>query len=83
MSVRTRPPFRADHVGSLLRPPALLAARDDFANGRISKDALRLAEDAAILPLHHQVNIWAMRRGLAYAPRMDELTLVTWLRPAP
>lgn len=48
MSVRTRPPFRADHVGSLLRPPALLVARDDFANGRISKDALRSAEDAAI-----------------------------------
>jgi len=32
---RTKPPFRADHVGSLLRPPALLRARDDFAAGRI------------------------------------------------
>jgi peptide/nickel transport system substrate-binding protein len=44
---------------------------------------LALAEDAALLPLHHQVNVWAMRRGLAYAPRMDELTLATQLRPAP
>jgi 5-methyltetrahydropteroyltriglutamate--homocysteine methyltransferase len=46
--MRTTPPFRADHVGSLLRPPELLAARDDFAAGRIDAAALRAAEDAAI-----------------------------------
>jgi 5-methyltetrahydropteroyltriglutamate--homocysteine methyltransferase len=43
-----RPPFRADHVGSLLRPRALLAAREDFAAGRISGERLREMEDAAI-----------------------------------
>ncbi len=43
-----RPPFRADHVGSLLRPPELLRARDDFAAGRISADDLRAIENAAI-----------------------------------
>ncbi len=43
-----RPPFRADHVGSLLRPPEVLQARDDFAAGRISADDLRGVEDAAI-----------------------------------
>jgi len=43
-----RPPFRADHVGSLLRPRELLQARDDFAAGRISADDLRGLEDAAI-----------------------------------
>jgi 5-methyltetrahydropteroyltriglutamate--homocysteine methyltransferase len=43
-----RPPFRADHVGSLLRPPAVLRARDDFAAGRITADELRDTEDAAI-----------------------------------
>jgi methionine synthase II (cobalamin-independent) len=43
-----RPPFRADHVGSLLRPPELLRARDDFAAGRIDGDELRGIEDAAI-----------------------------------
>src|SRR4051812_38949115 len=42
-------PFRADHVGSLLRPPELLAARDDFSANRISADQLREAEDAAVL----------------------------------
>jgi 5-methyltetrahydropteroyltriglutamate--homocysteine methyltransferase len=48
MTVRSAPPFRADHVGSLLRPPELLAARDDFAAGRIDVSALRAAEDRAI-----------------------------------
>jgi methionine synthase II (cobalamin-independent) len=43
-----RPPFRADHVGSLLRPKELLRARDDFAAGRISADELRATEDEAI-----------------------------------
>src|SRR3954466_6870242 len=45
---RTKPPFRADHVGSLLRPARLHAARDDFAAGRIDADALREVEDEAI-----------------------------------
>jgi 5-methyltetrahydropteroyltriglutamate--homocysteine methyltransferase len=48
MSPRTSPPFRADHVGSLLRPPELLAARDDFAAGRITAEQLRAVEDTAI-----------------------------------
>jgi methionine synthase II (cobalamin-independent) len=43
-----RPPFRADHVGSLLRPPEVLRARADFAAGRIGADELRSIEDAAI-----------------------------------
>jgi len=46
--MRTTPPFRADHVGSLLRPQALLKAREDFAAGRISAEALREIEDQAI-----------------------------------
>jgi 5-methyltetrahydropteroyltriglutamate--homocysteine methyltransferase len=45
---RTSPPFRADHVGSLLRPARLLAARDDFAAGTIDAAALRAIEDEAI-----------------------------------
>src|SRR5262249_30348636 len=43
-----RPPFRADHVGSLLRPPEVLRAREDFAAGRLGADRLREIEDAAI-----------------------------------
>ncbi|TNY36358.1 5-methyltetrahydropteroyltriglutamate--homocysteine S-methyltransferase [Thermomonospora catenispora] len=46
--MRQTPPFRADHVGSLLRPPELLAARADAAAGRIDRARLREIEDAAI-----------------------------------
>jgi 5-methyltetrahydropteroyltriglutamate--homocysteine methyltransferase len=46
--MRSTPPFRADHVGSLLRPPQLLAAREDFASGRIDRAQLRAVEDDAI-----------------------------------
>src|SRR5512146_1103205 len=45
---RVTPPFRADHVGSLLRPATLLADRFDFTAGRIDADDLKEAEDAAI-----------------------------------
>jgi 5-methyltetrahydropteroyltriglutamate--homocysteine methyltransferase len=48
MSPRTTPPFRADHVGSLLRPPALLKAREDFKAGTIDAEELRGVEDGAI-----------------------------------
>jgi 5-methyltetrahydropteroyltriglutamate--homocysteine methyltransferase len=48
MARRTSPPFRADHVGSLLRPRRLLQARDDFAAGRITADDLHAVEDEEI-----------------------------------
>src|SRR5438128_288977 len=48
MGTRLKPPFRADHVGSLLRPQRLLRARQERAAGRISADELRAVEDAAI-----------------------------------
>ena len=45
---RKRPPFRADHVGSLLRPPALKAARERRAKGEISAAELAAIEDSEI-----------------------------------
>jgi 5-methyltetrahydropteroyltriglutamate--homocysteine methyltransferase len=48
MAARTRPPFRADHVGSLLRPKHLLEARAEHADGAISADQLHEIEDEAI-----------------------------------
>lgn len=41
-------PFRADHVGSLLRPPAVTEARAQYAAGRISREQLAAVEDEAI-----------------------------------
>ncbi|HXX86601.1 MAG TPA: 5-methyltetrahydropteroyltriglutamate--homocysteine S-methyltransferase [Casimicrobiaceae bacterium] len=48
MSARSKPPFRADHVGSFLRPPELLDARERRRKGEISREALRAVEDTAI-----------------------------------
>jgi 5-methyltetrahydropteroyltriglutamate--homocysteine methyltransferase len=43
-----KPPFRAEHIGSLLRPKTLLEQRGKFARGEIGADALTAAEDTAI-----------------------------------
>ena len=48
MSGRTTPPFRADHVGSFLRPKFLLDAREQKARGEMGAEQLREVEDRAI-----------------------------------
>jgi len=48
MTHRDKPPFRADHVGSFLRPKELLDAREKQQKGEITREALRKVEDAAI-----------------------------------
>ena len=66
MSIRTTPPFRADHVGSLLRPKSLLAARAEHEAGRLSAEQLRADEDAAIrdaVALQQEVGLRAITDG--------------------
>lgn len=48
MASHGNPPFRADHVGSLLRPKHLLQAREKRQKGELSTDALKALEDEAI-----------------------------------
>src|SRR5438552_15395160 len=48
MGARNTPPFRADHVGSFLRPEFLLDAREKFRDGAIAAEQLRKVEDEAI-----------------------------------
>jgi 5-methyltetrahydropteroyltriglutamate--homocysteine methyltransferase len=48
MTVRSSPPFRADHVGSLLRPKRLSEARAKFKTGEIGIAAARAVEDGCI-----------------------------------
>jgi 5-methyltetrahydropteroyltriglutamate--homocysteine methyltransferase len=48
MALRDTPPYRADHVGSLLRPKSLLQARKDHEEGRLPAEDLRAQEDEAI-----------------------------------
>jgi len=60
------PPFRADHVGSLLRPPEVLGARTDCAQGRISADRLREIEDDAIrdaVRMQEEIGLQAVTDG--------------------
>jgi len=66
LSIRTTPPFRADHVGSLLRPRSLLAARAEHEAGRLSAEQLRADEDAAIsaaVALQQEVGLRAITDG--------------------
>ncbi len=63
---RDKPPFRADHVGSLLRPPALLEAREKRRKGEISAEDLRALEDDAIrevVKLQESVGLKAVTDG--------------------
>ncbi len=48
IDAQRNPPFRADQVGSLVRPDVLVRAREDFTAGKIDATALRGIEDAAI-----------------------------------
>jgi 5-methyltetrahydropteroyltriglutamate--homocysteine methyltransferase len=70
---RARPPFRADHVGSLLRPPRLHRARDDLAAGRITAEQLRAVEDEEI------VRAIAMQEDVGLRSATDgEFRRATW-----
>jgi 5-methyltetrahydropteroyltriglutamate--homocysteine methyltransferase len=51
MAVSSRPPFRADHVGSFLRPQELLALRDKVKKGEATRTQLRDLEDKSIRDL--------------------------------
>jgi 5-methyltetrahydropteroyltriglutamate--homocysteine methyltransferase len=64
--VRSAPPFRGDHVGSLLRPQELLDVRQGHAEGRLSDEELRAAEDAAIadvVRLQHDAGLQTVTDG--------------------
>ena len=57
------------------------ASVDEKRREALARDAMRLAmRDHAVIPLHHQVTTWAMRKALAYAPRTDEFTFAHHFR---
>ena len=62
---------------------ASLSELDEGKRERMLIDVQRMAaEDVAIIPLHIQTNIWAMRRTLQHSARVDELTRAQDVRPA-
>ena len=72
-SWRDLPPFRADHVGSLLRPAGLLDARARHAAGEIGAEALREVEDAAV------AEVVALQRDAGLQTATDgELRRTSW-----
>src|ERR1700758_4851324 len=66
MDCNTTPPFRADHVGSLLRPPELLRARAEREAGSLSAEELRRVEGAAIrdvVRMQEEIGLQAVTDG--------------------
>ena len=66
MGRRTKPPFRADHVGSLLRTAPLKEARAKRERGEISADALKAVEDreiAGIIKKQEEIGLQAVTDG--------------------
>ena len=64
--LRTKPPFRADHVGSLLRPAAIKTAREQLAKGEISQAALKAIEDreiARVIKKQEEIGLQAITDG--------------------
>lgn len=60
-----------------------LATVDDNERNQLLQEASQLViEDFGILPLHYEVTPWAMRKGLTYAPRVDQYTLAFEITPA-
>ena len=81
MTARTKPPFRADHVGSLLRPTEILDARAKVAKGQMSADQLRKIEDKHIkdaVALQENVGLKAVtdgdyRRGMWHIDFLEQI----------
>ncbi len=72
--------YANERVDSLLEKA--LSTIDDRAREKQIQDAVGIAmSELGIIPLHHQVNTWATRRGIGYTPRTDEYTLAFQFRP--
>ena len=59
-----------------------LATVDDAKREKLLQQATEIGiGDLGIIPLHHQVNLWAARKGIIYTPRTDERTLAREFKP--
>ena len=66
MAIKPTPPFRVEHVGSLLRPDYLLEARKKFDNKEVTAEQLKEIEDRAIIEaikLQREVGIKGITDG--------------------
>ncbi len=59
-----------------------LATIDDSIREKLLERATEIAiSDVAIVPLHHQVSVWGMRKSIRYTPRADDFTLAHLVQP--
>lgn len=59
-----------------------LASVKEAERNRLAREAGRLAlGDTALIPLHHQITTWAMKKGIGYAPRIDEFSFAWQFKP--
>lgn len=80
MGASNRGRYSNPKVDELLK--TALATVDDAKRDKLLQQATEVAmADQAIIPLHYQVNVWATRKGYAYAPRTDEYTLAQHVTP--
>ncbi len=81
MGASNRGRFSNPQVDKLINEA--LATVDDSKRAALLAQATEVAiEDVGIIPLHYQVNTWAMRKGFGYKPRTDEYTLATGVTKA-
>lgn len=72
--------YANERVNALL--DKALATIDDKAREKMIQEAVAIAmTELGIIPIHHQINTWATRKGIAYTPRTDEYTLAFLFRP--
>ena len=75
------PPFRAEHIGSLLRPAGLLDMRRRFARGEVDHAALTQAEDRAIedaVRLQERVGLASRPMASSGAAPITAISTVAW-----
>jgi peptide/nickel transport system substrate-binding protein len=59
-----------------------LATLDERKREGVAREAMTVAmQDHAVIPLHHQIATWAMRKGIAYTARTDEYTFAQLFKP--
>jgi peptide/nickel transport system substrate-binding protein len=81
MGTANRGRYSNPRVDQLLQQA--LTTVDDRRREQLLQEASEVAiNDVAIIPLHYQINVWALRRGLTYPARADEFTLAHNVRPA-
>jgi peptide/nickel transport system substrate-binding protein len=81
MGTANRGRYSNTRVDQLLQQA--LTTVDDRRREQLLQEASEVAiNDVAIIPLHYQINVWALRRGLTYPARADEFTLAHNVRPA-